>query len=269
MAMQSNEMSLYCDEDMPCVLSPKGTEDNVVVELDTMFLDNDMPDCTDEFSDLKNAVQAVHDRRRVLRWMFEHSICIQLHRTPLLPSIVTLRMACVRKMEQILHFSQINGETVVREATVIQAVMFLDWVIEHELKWFMKMKPEVLGGVCIILSVENATQPDMQVLFRLVTFTSYMTESEIEIIVSEVNDMRTQVGQRYTRLVFTDFIGQYFAHDKCTMERLVHYFYKFITQKCDTWLLNIYKSFVEITLEESTDMDVHVEILDDYVNICE
>jgi len=162
------------------------------------------------------------------------------------------------------------SEATVSEATVIQAVMFLDWVIEHEFAFFMKTEPELLGGVCIILSVDDVTEPEMEVLFRLVAFTSYMNESDnsIEIIVRQVNKMRTLAAQRYTKLVFIDFIEQYFAHDKRTMKRLVYYFFCFITQNCDTWLMNMYKSFVEITLKESTDMDVHVEILDDYLSVC-
>jgi len=42
--------------------------------------------------------------------------------------------------------------------------------------------------------------------------------------------MEAEVVQRYTKLVFTDLIKQYFAHDECTMKRLVHFFYCFTTQ---------------------------------------
>jgi len=275
MTMQYDEDFLYCDEDMPCALSPESTEDHISVEIDamheeTLFLDSDMAVCKNEQSEHERGVQTVCDRQRVLRWMFAQSTGIEFHRKPLLPSVVTLRMACVRKMQQILHFSQMNGETVVREDTVIQAIMLLDWVIEYEFSAFMHMEPEVLSGVCMMVSVDEATEAEMNGLYRLVAFTSYMNESDASLqnIVRKVNEMQAQVAQRYTKLVFTDFIKQYFAHDEGTMKRLVHFFYLFTTQDCDTWLLNIYKSFVEITFKESTDMLVHDEILDDYLIIC-
>jgi hypothetical protein len=307
MVMRADEVFLHCDEDMstfssidlldlvqcthgspdmPYALSQNSTEHSdhdSASEIDTMredtqFLDTDhdtMREDTqflDTDHDMKHehAVEAACDRQDVLRWMFAQSTTIELHRQPLSPSIVTLRMACVRKMQQILHFSQMNGETVVHEATVIQAILLLDWIIEHEFVAFMHMKPEVLSGVCIILSVDDATDAEMEALFRLVAFTSYTSENDafLQSIVRIVNRMEAQVMQRYTKLVFTDFIKQYFAHDECTMQRLVHFFYCFTTQDCETWLLNIYKSFVEITLKESTDMRIHVEILDDYLRIC-
>jgi len=269
MVIRADEVFLHCDEDMSTFA--------VAVEIDamckdTLFLDTDnaMEDSTNEDSTNEHAVEAAHDRQHLLRWMFAQSTAIELQRQPLSSGLVTLRMACVRKMQQILHFSQMNGETVVHEATVIQAIMLLDWVIEHEFIVFMEMKPEVLSGVCMILSVDNATAAEMDALFRLVAFTSYISESDtsLENIVRKVNTMEAKVVERYTKLVFTDFIKQYFAHDECTMQRLVHFFYRFTTQDCDTWLLNIYKSFVEISLKESTDMLIHVEILDDYLIIC-
>jgi len=287
MVMRADEMFLLCDEDMSTfasigvqdsllcahdrllVLSPNNStykdHDPAEMRQDTHFLHT-----SDDEQDEHEMAAAAYSRQDVLRCMFAQSTAIQLHRQPLSPGLVTLRMACVRKMQQILHFSQMNRETVVHEATVIQAILLLDWVIEHEFKAFMHMQPEVLSGVCIILSVDDATDDEIQALFRLVAFTSYTSENDdcLQCIVRKVNRMEAKVVQRYTKLVFTDFIKQYFAHDECTMKRLVHFFYRFATQDCDSWLLNIYKSFVEITLKESTDMMVHVEILDDYLLIC-
>jgi len=112
---------------------------------DTQFLHtyDDVEDehMEDEHSEHEHAVEVAYNRQDVLRWMFAQSTAIQLHWQPLSPGLVTLRMACVRKMQQILHFSQMNRETVVHEATVIQAILLLDWVVEHEFKAFMDMKP--------------------------------------------------------------------------------------------------------------------------------
>jgi len=214
--------------------------------------------------------QQIFEKYHLLGWMFAESKRVQMHREKLSSGVMTLRMACVRKIQQVLYYSQMKQETIVNEGTVIQAILLLDWIIQYELNYFLRKQPDVVAGVCVILSVEDPDMDETEMLYRLVAFIASISEntSFIHNMVREVADVAKEVECRYAKLTFTDFTAQYFGHDDNAMLRIEHFFYVFMTESLETWQLNIYELFVEIVLKESTDIQTHVDILDDYLRIC-
>ena len=211
------------------------------------------------------------NKHDILQHMFMQSKVVQMKKEPLPHSVFVLRTACVYKMQQILHIAQMCGVTAVQESTVIQGILLLDWIIASEFSYFMRMNIDVLAGVCVILNSDQAqTTEQKKELYRLVAMQTYTSEKLIfqNRLSAQVARIEAQISLRQGRMVFTDFIRQYFAHDVCTMNRLVHFFYVYMTQKRCTWLLNTYETFVEITLKETSDIQTRMQILDDYLRIC-
>jgi hypothetical protein len=274
----SLDAGLYCDEDMSTFLfSLEGvrageahyddTADMLLVE--GGFEGGDGAPCAENGEVEEMATHTV-DKYEVLRNMYQLSLCVQMQRAPLTHGVSVVRMCCVNKMRQMMHFLQMGGESSVHESTVIQGILLLDWIIANEFTYFMRMKPEVLSGVCLILNADVADEREMGALLRLVAFASYGSAKimYMDHVGNEVAKIDEQVQRRHEKIVFHDFVSQYFSNDVETTCRLEHFFFLYMTQKSGTWSLNIYETFVEIALKESTNMQAHVEILDDYLYIC-
>jgi uncharacterized protein HemX len=52
------------------------------------------------------------------------------------------------------------------------------------------------------------------------------------------------------------------------MGQMVHGLYLYMTQTRSTWLLNTYETFVEVALKQTSDVQTHIEIMDDYLVVC-
>jgi len=212
----------------------------------------------------------IFEKYNLLRWMSAESTRVLTCRKELSPAAMALRMSCICQMQLVLHFSQMNEEMIVNEDTIIQSILLLDWIIENEMDYFVRTEPEVLGCVCVILCVEEPDTAETEVLHHLVAFTSDSGEKTeyLQCILFEVETIAAEVSSRYAKIVFADFTEQYFEQDEGVLLRLEHFFYKFMTESCASWGLNIYETFVEITLKESANASINVEILDDYLMIC-
>jgi len=275
----SPDVGLYCDEDMSTFLFSPGD-----VWAGETHYDDDTADTADtadmllvegglesgENGGVEETAAHTVEKNEVLRKMYQLSLCVQKQREPLTHGVSVVRMCCVNKMRQIMHFVQMGGETSVHESTVIQGILLLDWIIANEFMYFMRMKPEVLSGVCLILNADVADEREMGALLRLVAFASYGSAKVqyMDKVADEVAKIDEQVQRRHEKIVFHDFVSQYYSNDVETTRRLEHFFFLYMTQKSGTWSLNIYETFVEIALKESTDMQTHVEILDDYLYLC-
>jgi len=210
------------------------------------------------------------DKYTVLRCIYIKCKNVHEQRQPLSPSVLDLRMACIYKMEQIMHYSKMSGKTILHELTVIQAIFCLDWIIANEFQYFIRMNPDVLSGVCLILNVESTDAEEMEALYRMVAANTYTSENLLyqEGIAAEVLKIKGDVGRRQHRIVFTDFLEQYFADDNETRKHLVHFLYIWMTTNVATWFINIYDTFVEVALKASFDLPTRVELFNDYLLVC-
>ena len=281
--------NLWCEEDMPVRPSMQswrpGCGDctysggvNSVPEVVLWTASNDievdgvaggiMP-CSAAAAELDG--QKLFEKYNLLSWMFAESTRVHRDRQALAPPAMALRMSCICQMQIVLYFAQMSEETIVDEDTIVQSILLLDWIIQNEMDYFMRTEPEVLGCVCVILCVGEPDAAETDTLHSLVAFTSGdggEKEAYLQRIVDEVETIEAEVSSRYPKLVFADFIEQYFEQDEGVLLRLQHFFYKFMTESCASWGLNIYETFVEIALKESANAHINVKILDDYLMIC-
>ena len=212
----------------------------------------------------------------LLHLMFAQSKVLQQQKVPLSQSIVVLRMSCIQRMQVLLHHSKMGADdmsfsdNIVQESSVIQAILLLDWIIANDLKYFISMKPDVLSAICIILSSAHLQTELLEQLYRIAAFAIYHSEKSSfrQHLAAHVQQIEQSVLRRYNKIVFTDFIGQYYSHDDRAMQRIVHFFYVYMATNSATWLLNTYDTFVEIALQESSDIQIHMDLLDDYLQIC-
>jgi len=214
--------------------------------------------------------KSLGDKLTVLRCMYNSCKHVHEQRQSLSPYVLDLRMACIYKMEQIMHYSKMSGNQALQELTVIQSIFCLDWIIANEFQYFMRMKTDVLSGVCLILNAEPTDEEEMESLYGIVAANSYTDDnpSYQQGITAEVLKIQGEVARRQGRIVFTDFMEQYFAEDKATMSHLVHFLYIFMTTNVATWFINIYDTFVEVALKASFDLPTRVELFNDYLLVC-
>jgi len=280
--------NMFCEEDMPVrpfiqSWGPEhgdftcfGADCNVSSDVCWTTSENIQVDSVDRGIMSGGEGGAVLDRDKLfekynlLRWMFAESTRVLKCREELSPAAMALRTSCICQMQLVLHFSQMNEETIVDEDTIIQSILLLDWIIQNEMDYFMRTEPEVLGCVCVILCVEEPEAAETEMLHSLVAFTSDgSAETEyLRCILFEVETIAAEVSSRYAKIVFADFTEQYFEQDERVLLRLQHFFYRFMTESCASWGLHIYETFVEIALKESANARINVEILDDYLMIC-
>jgi len=212
----------------------------------------------------------------LLHLMFAQSKVVQQQKVPLSQSIVVLRMSCIQRMQVLLHHSKMGADgmgfsdNVIQESSVIQAILLLDWIIANDPKYFISMKPDLLSGICIILSSAHLQPELLEQVYGIAAFAIYHSNkfSLRQHLAAHVKQIEQSVLRRYNKIVFTDFIGQYYGHDDRAMQRIVHFFYIYMATNTATWLLNTYETFVEIALQESSDIQIHIDLLDDYLQIC-
>jgi hypothetical protein len=218
-----------------------------------------------------------YDRKYdLLHLMFAQSKIVQRQKVPLSESIVVLRMSCIQRMQVLLHHSKMGADgmgfsdNVIQESSVIQAILLLDWIIANDPKYFISLKPDLLSGICIILSSAHLQPELLEQVYGIAAFAIYHSNkfSLRQHLAAHVKQIEQSVLRRYNKIVFTDFIGQYYGHDDRAMQRIVHFFYIYMATNTATWLLNTYETFVEIALQESSDIQIHIDLLDDYLQIC-
>jgi hypothetical protein len=211
-------------------------------------------------------------KHELLRTMFAVSKVAQLKKEPLSASVLDVRQSCVHTMQRILHFAFMSRTEIMQESAVIQSILLLDWIIANEHTYFMHMKHDVLSGVCVLLNCDHmlAAPNERQELFRIVSEVVYGNDElpAQRRLAVQVARIEQQVLSRYRQIFFTDYIEQYVRHDPCAMGQMVHGLYLYMTQTRSTWLLNTYETFVEVALKQTSDVQTHIEIMDDYLVVC-